>query len=598
MMEVVADAGDPGDWLARFQKALADPDATDWRALFDDEGCWRDLLAFTWNIVTLEGAQAVAEMAREQALAIGAHAFTLDPAMQGAGEGWFDFETATARCKGYVRLNGGRCAMLLTAAVELKGFEEPAGDRRVDGVEHRAEKGRRTWLEERQAEQRSLGHERQPYCLIVGGGQGGLALAARLKRLGVPTLVVDALERPGDAWRRRYKSLYLHDPIFLDHFPYLPFPDHWPLYTSKDKMGDWLEIYAKVMELDIWSSTVCRAARFDEAADEWVVTVERAGETITLRPKQLVLATGLSGGKHVPEFAGAESFTGDQHHSSEHVGGEDMAAKRVVVIGSNNSAHDVCVDAWENDAASVTMIQRSPTIVVRGSTMRTLTADIPYAKPEIPTATADLMSAVLTYRQRTPMEVEGTNYIRGLDADFYDRLAASGFLLTHGEDESGFFMAYYRRAAGYYIDVGGSELIVRGDIGVRIGEVAAIEPGGVRMADGGLVPADVIVYATGYRPMSEWVGQLISPEVEKTVGPCWGLGSGTAGDPGPWEGELRNMWKPTRQRGLWFQGGNLAQSRFHSLHLALQIKARMEGLPTPVFWPDREAAHASEPALA
>ncbi len=122
------------------------------------------------------------------------------------------------------------------------------------------------------------------------------------------------------------------------------------------------------------------------------------------------------------------------------------------------------------------------------------------------------------------------------------------------------------------------------------------------MADGSTIPADVIVYATGYRPMGEWTGKLISPEVEQKVGPVWGLGSGTAGDPGPWEGELRNMWKPTRQRGLWFQGGNLAQSRFHSLHLALQIKARMEGLPTPVFWPSFETAEtrelAPEPATA
>ena len=188
----------------------------------------------------------------------------------------------------------------------------------------------------------------------------------------------------------------------------------------------------------------------------------------------------------------------------------------------------------------------------------------------------------------------GTNHIRGLDAAFYRRLAASGFQLSHGEDESGFFMAYYRRAAGYYIDVGGSDLIIDGEIALRAGEIAAIEPDGVRLASGELLPADLIVYATGYRPMSDWAATLISPEVADRIGPCWGLGSGTSGDPGPWEGELRNMWKPTRQPNLWLQGGNLAQARFHSLHLALQIKARMEGLPTQIYWP--EQAMALEPA--
>jgi putative flavoprotein involved in K+ transport len=95
----------------------------------------------------------------------------------------------------------------------------------------------------------------------------------------------------------------------------------------------------------------------------------------------------------------------------------------------------------------------------------------------------------------------------------------------------------------------------------------------------------VIVYATGYRPFAERIAALVSPEVAAKVGPCWGLGSDTQGDPGPWEGELRNMWKPTAQDGLWIQGGNLMQARFHSLHLALQLKARFEGLATPVYRP-------------
>jgi putative flavoprotein involved in K+ transport len=589
--------GQLGDWLARFQHALANPGTADWRELFDDDCAWRDLLAFSWNIVTVEGPDAVGDMAARQGPAIAAHDFVLDPKLQTPNDGWFAFETATARGKGYARMKDGRCDLLMTAMLELKNFEEPAGQRRIDGVEHRAIKQRRTWLDERQAEERALGYDTQPYCLIVGGGQGGLALAARLKRLSVPTLVVDAHEKPGDAWRKRYRSLYLHDPIWLDHFPYLPFPDHWPLYTSKDQMGDWLEIYAKVMQLNVWGSTICKKARYDEAAGAWEVTVERNGQTMTLRPKQLVLATGLSGDKHTPAIPGAETFKGDQYHSADHPGGERYAGKACVVIGSNNSAHDICADLWENDA-HVAMIQRSPTIVVRAQTMKTLSADIPYAKPEIPTEFADLMAATLTYRAATAMQLQATNYIRGLDADFYERLEKSGFQLSHGEDETGFFMAYYRRAAGYYIDVGASELIASGEVALKTGEIDRIEPDGVRMADGSLLPADVIVYATGYRPMGEWTRKLISPEVEAKVGPCWGLGSGTAGDPGPWEGELRNMWKPTGQEGLWFQGGNLLQSRFHSLHLALQIKARMEGLPTPVYRTGTQQVRTAEPALA
>ncbi len=579
-----------GDWLAAFEAALAVPAQADWSALFGEDCYWRDLVAFTWSIETVEGCEAIADMARTQT--VGAMAFTLDdPAlpMTDEAQGWFTFETATARGRGHVQLRDGRCYILLTAMTELKGHEESGGVRRPAGIEHVARKGRRTWLDEHEEEARTLGITQQPYCLIVGGGQNGLALAARLRRLNVPTLVVDAHPTPGDAWRKRYKSLYLHDPIFLDHFPYLPFPDHWPLYSSKDKMGDWLEIYARVMEIAFWGSTRCTGAHYDEASGEWTVAVERKGEALTLRPRQLVLATGLSGAKHIPDIPGADRFRGTQYHSADHTGGIDMTGKRAVVIGSNNSAHDICVDLWEHES-DVTMIQRSPTIVVRASTMGEGAKSIPYAQPDIPTDFADLMGATVPFRPRTQNEKAFTDFLRQIDAPFYERLEKSGFLLGHGEDETGFFMAYYRRAAGYYIDVGASELIATGEIRLQIGEPVEIMPDGVKMADGSLLPADLIVYATGYQPMSRWVAELISPEVERKVGPCWGLGSGTHGDPGPWEGELRNMWKPTAQEGLWFQGGNLMQSRFHSLHLALQIKARMEGLPTPVYHARAQAA--------
>jgi putative flavoprotein involved in K+ transport len=99
------------------------------------------------------------------------------------------------------------------------------------------------------------------------------------------------------------------------------------------------------------------------------------------------------------------------------------------------------------------------------------------------------------------------------------------------------------------------------------------------------VVADDIICATGFGSMDQWVANIISPEVAKKVGKVWGYGSGTTGDPGPWEGEIRNMWKPTKQPGLWFHGGNLAQSRFYSKILALQLKARHAGLPVEVYSP-------------
>ena len=145
-------------------------------------------------------------------------------------------------------------------------------------------------------------------------------------------------------------------------------------------------------------------------------------------------------------------------------------------------------------------------------------------------------------------------------------------------------MKYLRRGSGYYIDVGASELIADGRIKLHSGvNIERIQEDSVVLTDGTVLPADLIVYATGYGSMNGWAARLISQEVADRVGKCWGLGSATTKDPGPWEGELRNMWKPTQQPALWFHGGNLHQSRHYSLYLALQIKARQEGLPTPVY---------------
>jgi putative flavoprotein involved in K+ transport len=574
------------EWFASFASALKRSDIDAATALFADECYWRDLVAFTWNIVTLESRSAIADMLRTRLIDVKPDSFVLE-----GRPGWFTFETAQGRGKGHVRLKDGKAWTFFTALMELKGFEEKKGPTREHGTQHGAFKDRVTWTDRRNADARELGYDRQPYVLVIGGGQGGIALGARLKRLGVPTLIVDRNARPGDAWRNRYKSLCLHDPVWYDHLPYLPFPDHWPIYTPKDKMGDWLESYTRIMELDYWASTTCKGASFDEARGEWTVVVERDGKEVTLRPKQLVIATGMSGFPEIPNFPGAERFKGKQHHSSHHPGGEGWAGKKCVVVGSNNSAHDIAADLWEH-GADVTLLQRSPTLVVRADTLarnRPLYSEEAVASG-ITTEVADLTVASMPYGALPSAMKPVVEQIRHDDADFYARLEKAGFKLTFGEDNTGIGPMYLRRGSGYYIDVGASDLIADGRIKLRSGvEIERMSEESVVLNDGTELKADLVVYATGYGSMNQWAAELISPEVADKVGKCWGLGSGTAKDHGPWEGELRNMWKPTAQENLWFHGGNLMQSRLYSIFLSLQLKARMEALPTPVY--GRAAVH-------
>jgi putative flavoprotein involved in K+ transport len=561
--------------------------------LFQPECYWRDLVAFTWNIKTMEGREQIAAMLNSQVGAIKPSKLKLaedsEPAADtnGVTQGWITFETESARGSGFIRLKDGLIWTLLTTMAELKGHEEPKGPKRPMGAEHGARPDRTSWKENREAELDTLGNSTQPYCLIVGGGQGGIGLGARLRQLGVPTIIIDKNERPGDAWRKRYKTLCLHDPVWYDHMPYLPFPDNWPVFTPKDKIGDWLEMYTKVMELNYWGATTCKSARYDEAKGEWIVQVEREGREITLRPKQLVLATGMSGKPNVPNFKGMDVFKGEQHHSSKHPGPDSYRGKKVVVIGANNSAHDICAALWEA-GVDVTMVQRSSTHIVKSDSLMELALGDLYSERAVAsgmtTAKADLTFASIPYAILHHFQIPVFNAIRERDAEYYGRLEKSGFMLDFGDDDSGLFMKYLRRGSGYYIDVGASELVASGKIKLKSGvDVVELKEHSVLLSDGTELEADVVVFATGYGSMNGWAADLISREVADKVGKVWGLGSNTTKDPGPWEGEQRNMWKPTQQTALWFHGGNLHQSRHYSQYLSLQLKARMEGIPTPVF---------------
>ncbi|HWL96944.1 MAG TPA: NAD(P)/FAD-dependent oxidoreductase [Nocardioidaceae bacterium] len=576
-------------WLAEFEAALSARDVDRAAGLFATTCFWRDLVAFSWNLTTVEDREGVTDLLRNTLDHTDPSGFTTtEPVDEADGviTAWIAFETAVGRGEGLLRLNDEGAWTLLTTLYELKGHEEPRRVRRPKGVEHGAVRDRRSWKDQRELDAQELGNTRQPYVVVVGGGQGGIALGARLRQIGVPALVLERNERPGDSWRRRYRTLCLHDPVWYDHLPYLKFPDNWPVFSPKDKIGDWLEMYTSVMEIPYWSSTTVDSAAYDEDAQEWTVRVNRDGEELTLRPRHLVLATGMSGKPNVPTLPGQDVFAGEQHHSSRHPGPDRYAGKRAVVIGSNNSAHDICAALWEA-GADVTMVQRSSTHIVKSDTLMEIGLGALYSEDAlangITTEKADLIFASLPYRIMHEFQIPLYEQMAERDADFYERLEKAGFWHDWGEDGSGLFMKYLRRGSGYYIDVGAGELVAGGEIKLAHGQVAELTTDSVVLEDGTTLPADLVVYATGYGSMNGWAADLISQEIADKVGKVWGLGSDTAKDPGPWEGEQRNMWKPTQQEALWFHGGNLHQSRHYSLYLALQLKARYEGIPTPVY---------------
>ena len=178
-------------WLADFESALRARDVEKAAGMFASESFWRDLVSFTWNLKTVEGRDGVAAMLRECLDGTDPRGFrTSEPPSEAGGvtEAWIEFETAVGRGRGQLRLKEEGAWTLLTTLYELTGHEEPRGTARPRGAEHGANRGRETWAEKREREARELGYQTQPYVLVVGGGQGGIALSARLRQLGVPTI--------------------------------------------------------------------------------------------------------------------------------------------------------------------------------------------------------------------------------------------------------------------------------------------------------------------------------------------------------------------------------------------------------------------------
>lgn len=289
----------------------------------------------------------------------------------------------------------------MTALDELKGYEENRGHRRPRGADHGAVRNRLSWKETLDRQAQEMGRSEQPFVLVVGGGQGGIGLGARLRQLGISFVVIDKHQRPGDQWRNRYKSVCLHDPVWYDHRPYIKFSENWPVFSPKDTLGDWLESYTKIMEIPYWSSSTCTRAAYDEVSAKWTVEVVRDGELITLHPTHLVLATGMSGKPNIPVFTGQDVFAGDQHHSSQHPGPDSFVGKKVVVIGSNNSAHDICGALWES-GVDITMIQRSSTHIVKSETLMNVGLGDLYSEGAlangVTTEKADTIFASIPYR--------------------------------------------------------------------------------------------------------------------------------------------------------------------------------------------------------
>lgn len=567
-------------WLKGFGEALehAEPDAV--IALLSADASWRDVLALSWNIHTFYGVgqirtalEAYLPNAKVSSLGI-SRKVTPRRVVRGGIEvieALVRFETSAGASEGVIRLVETDGALLawtvLTALDEISGFPERMGGRNDNVASHHRDFGAPNWLDRRQVEARY--EDRDPAVLVIGAGQAGLAAAARLRQLSVDTLVVDRIARIGDNWRQRYHSLVLHNEVWANHFPYMPFPDTWPTYVPKDLLADWLESYAKFMELNVWTSTNFLGATYDEANGRWNVRLRLVdGTERTIHPRHVVMAMGVSGIPHVPAIDGLDQYQGEVFHTSQFNEGHRFSGRRVLVLGTGTSGHDVAQDLCSH-GAEVTIVQRSATTVV---TVGPDAAGKVYSsyREGNPTEVTDLITVATPYPALRHSYQLMTKELAEIDRQLLDGLKSIGLKLDYGSDNTGFQMKYLRTGGGYYLDVGCAQLLIDRKIALmQFDQIARFTATGITRTDGTTENYDAVVLATGYLGQQEVVRRLFDDSIAKKVGPIWGYDN---------EGELQAMWRRTGQPGLWFTAGSLAQSRIYSKFLGLQIKACEEGL--------------------
>jgi len=586
-------------------------------------GFWRDHLMLSWKLRTLKGRDSIARWLKTETLHWNTIQFTIDTSSPFRKPKFVDFrpkegvpgvqaflkvKTLIGWGRGVIRAvkvpnetGGAEKWHIWTLFTSLEGIfrhEELTGPKRSKGPKQGEAVGRKTWKELRKAEIEFEGVEGPDVVVIgmscrlcwrstpvfvltklrLGAGQAGLTAAARLKMLGVSTLIIEKNKAVGDSWRKRYDHLVLHDPVWYDHLPYYPFPESWPVFSSKDKIADWVESYAKALDLVVWTQTQLVSASWDASADRWIVSLRRGNpetdeeQTRVFHPKHIIFATGHHSGKApLPDIPGIDTFQGDLlcHSSEFQRSPPNSKGKKAVVIGACTSGLDIAQEFAEQ-GYDVTVVQRSTTYVVSSDGAVKLLFGGLYEEGGPPVEDGDLAMWSLPSEILKAVQVDLTNILAERDKAILDGLERAGFKLDRGPNGAGLVCKYLQRGCGYYIDVGAAQMIADGKIKVKHGvEPVEVLPWGVKLSDGTVLQADSVVFATGYDNMGTAARGLLGDDLPSTFQGIWGWNE---------EGEMRGVWAPTGHPGLWFHGGNFALCRYYSRLVALQIKARLIGL--------------------
>ncbi|CAG9983709.1 unnamed protein product [Clonostachys byssicola] len=547
-------------------------DAQGFANMFLEYGVWRDKLSFTWDYRTFNFREAILKAATDLFTTKATNFQLLKPEPNIARpypdfsqlQFVVSFETqdvvASAVINSVLTKDGWKIYTMHTAAEKLKKFPEvPVADGHMTGPV--------SWEKQRAIDVDAA----DPEILIIGGGQNGLALAARCKALGMNNLIIERSAEIGDVWKNRYEYLSLHFPHWADDLPYFPYPKHWPTYTPAQKQGIYMEWYASALELNVWlKSTVAKAEQ--DSQGNWTVVINKGGkETRTLHPKQVVMATSLCGTPMTPETPGMAEFKGVIRHSTAHDSSRDFVGKKVCVVGTSSSGFDTAFDCSRR-GIDVTLLQRSPTYIM------SLTHSVPRVignyGPD-----ADLNRPDLEEQDRlffaTPvgpgeeLSRRNANVLAGLDKELLGGLNARGLRTWLGQRGTGGSTLGQTRNGGFYFDAGACEHIINGKIKVEPGYIERFTEDKVILSGGREREFDLVVFATGFTNTIDSIRSALGDKIADQCDPIWGIDE---------EGEFKGAYRECGVPNLWIFVGYLPYTRYHSKLLALRLKALKEGV--------------------
>jgi cation diffusion facilitator CzcD-associated flavoprotein CzcO len=323
-------------------------------------------------------------------------------------------------------------------------------------------------------------------------------------------------------------------------------PPTWPLFTSKNSIADWLEVFVWALGINLWTESPAVAATYDAEAERWEVTIDRQGVERKLRPRHLVFATGFNRLPAMPAVPGADKFEGYISHSAAYRGSEQFKGKKVLVVGTGSSGMDLAKDALDG-GAEVTILQRGATYIMSTRHGVPATWTELYSETSPPGDIADSLGGSLPLSFMMENWPYAVRSIAEQDKEMIRGLEAAGFEWTAGPGDAGLLFLSLHKGGGYYIDNGAADLIISGKIAMKRGSVARFSPHGVVLDDGTEMAVDAVVFATGFANMRESFRPILGDEVTDGLATVWGLDEG---------GELRTTFRHTGHPRLWdFTGG-------------------------------------------